>query len=115
MLAGYLFLDGWFALAGYALVRRVRRTRPMPDQSLTLSESAQQSIAHLAAADEALARSQAQLRLTATIILGLVLVLSTGGIIVLSFLRLDIPPALSAVGGTAIGALVASLNNNPKR
>lgn len=81
----------------------------------SLDEAARHTVEQLVSQDELALRYSLQLRILATAILGAVVVISTVGIMILSFIGREIPPALSAVGGTAIGALVASLNNNPKR
>lgn len=108
-------IDGLGVLFGYYFLRRFYRVNYMTEPLMTNSEKTAQTVSEMVAQDELSLRYNAQLRLVATVILGIVLVLSSVGIMVLSVMRIEIPPALSAIGGTAIGALVASLNTNSKR
>lgn len=103
-----LFLTGSAALSLYLFTKfgrlSVSETPPPP-----LDERARLTVETLTHHDDLILENALKIRLLSSAFLGLVLLFSTVGIVVLSFADREIPPALSGLAGTAIGALVPSL------
>lgn len=107
--------EGMGSVLGYLFMRQLLWGRYMAEDIAPLGERAVNTVASMVAQDEITLKANAQRQMVATLCLGLIVVLTTIGVLVLSVMRIEIPPSLSAVGGTAIGALVATLNNQQKR
>lgn len=90
---------------GFQMVEPAESEKPEVQGLLSDADSTQQ----------ALSLSAAKLRLLATAFVGFVLFVATTGILILAFLGRDIPPALSALAGTAMGALVPHLTASSKQ